>query len=143
MERESQGFTVATLTTLVLLSLVGTLTLGVGLRWALAGVPLLPGGFVELRHAHSHLGYYGVLFPLMWWAWRRLGQRAPGLPLLGLYAVGVVMSAVGFAREGYGRPAIIGSTIVRTRGSRSRSLRLSRCVSLRSIRIFAATSFGW
>ena len=28
MERESQGFTVATLTTLVLLSLVGTLTLG-------------------------------------------------------------------------------------------------------------------
>lgn len=112
MERESQGFTVATLTTLVLLSLVGTLTLGVGLRWALAGVPLLPGGFVELRHAHSHLGYYGVLFPLMWWAWGRLGQRAPGLGLLGLYAVGVVMSAVGFAREGYGRPAIIGSTIV-------------------------------
>ena len=97
---------------LAILSLVGTLTLGVLMRWAFAGTPLPWGSLINLRHAHSHLGYYGVLFPLMWWAWARLGAPVPGRRLLAVYAAAVGASALGFAAEGYGPTAIAGSTTV-------------------------------
>lgn len=92
---------------LAALGLVGTLALGVPLRWFLAGVPLIPGEFKHLRHAHTHLGYYAVLFPLLWWAWPR---GAPGPLVLGAYSAAVVVATVGFLREGYGLAAIAGST---------------------------------
>ncbi len=91
--------------------LVGTVSLGATLRWALAGNPL-PVDFVDLRAAHSHLAYYGLLFPLMWAAWARLGEAVPGKRSLVLYGLAVVGSTVGFVREGYGLLAIAGSTWV-------------------------------
>lgn len=93
-------------------SLLLALALGALLRLALAGVPLPFGRFAELRHAHSHLGYYGVLFPLVWAAAAQRGPRPPGRALLAGYGLAVLAATLGFAAEGYGRPAIIASTVV-------------------------------
>lgn len=93
-------------------SLLGTALLGVTLRWFFAGVPLPAGEFVFLRHAHSHLGYYGVLFPLMWLAWARLERPSPGPIALTVYALAVIASTLGFLKEGYGGMSIAGSTAV-------------------------------
>ncbi len=94
------------------LSLLGTVLLGVLLRWQLAGAPLLVWDFAQLRHAHMHLGYYGVLFPLLWWTLTLEGKPAPGLGWTGLYAAAVGLSTVGFAMQGYGPVSIAGSTVV-------------------------------
>jgi hypothetical protein len=90
------------------------LTLGVGLvlRLFLAGYRVPVGDFSHLRHVHTHLGTYGVLFPLMWWVWKTNGLRIPGPWALAFYAVAVVVSAVGFAQSGYGLVSIAGSTAV-------------------------------
>ncbi len=93
-------------------SLVGTVAVGAWLRLVLAGAPLPLGDFGDVRHLHTHLGYYGALFPLMWLAWSRLGGPAPGPVALGLYAAAVGVSAVGFGTAGYGPVAIAGSTAV-------------------------------
>ena len=87
--------------------LVGSL-----LRWQLAGWALPVGEFTLWRSAHSHLGYYGLLFPLMWAAWHQLGQARPGRVLLVAYTLAVGASFVGFAKEGYGLTAIVASTVV-------------------------------
>jgi hypothetical protein len=86
--------------------------LGAMLRGLFAGVPLPFGRFVELRHAHSHLGYYGVLIPLVWWAWAQGGPRPPGPLTTAVYGGAVLVATVGFAREGYGFTAIVASTVV-------------------------------
>lgn len=93
-------------------SLLLGVTLGGLLRAVYAGVPLLFGRFPELRHAHSHLGYYGVLFPLCWWAWSRGGPRPPGRMVTAAYGAAVFAATIGFAREGYGLLAIVASTLV-------------------------------
>jgi hypothetical protein len=97
---------------LVALFLCGTLVLGTLLRFALAGVPLSFGDFAHLRHAHSHLGYYGVLFPLLWLGWRAAGARAPSATVFAVYAGATVVSTIGFATRGYWLPSIAGSTVV-------------------------------
>jgi len=93
-------------------SLAVTVIVGAWLRLVMAGAPLPLGDFGDIRHLHTHLGYYGVLFPLMWAAWSRLGGPAPGPRGLGLYAAAVAVSAVGFGLDGYGPVAIAGSTAV-------------------------------
>lgn len=93
-------------------ALVGTVALGVWLRAALAGWAPLPGPFAQWRHAHSHLGYYGVLFPLLWMWWARAAGWRPGPRLAAVYGLSVAVSAAGFARAGYGPEAIAGSTVV-------------------------------
>jgi len=93
-------------------SLAGTVAVGAWLRLVLAGVPLPLRDFGDLRHLHTHLGYYGALFPLMWAAWSRLGGPSPGPKALGLYALAVAVSAIGFGLSGYGPVAIAGSTAV-------------------------------
>ncbi|MCA9737793.1 MAG: hypothetical protein R3E98_19395 [Gemmatimonadota bacterium] len=93
-------------------ALLGTLGLGVWLRWALAGGLALPLDFAHLRHAHSHLGYYGILLPLAWRAWRRAGAPVPSGRTGVLYAVATSVAVVGFLRAGYGPEAIAGSTVV-------------------------------
>lgn len=99
-------------TRLAALSLLGTLALGLSLRWALAGAALPWGQFGPLRSAHTHLGYYGVLFPLIWAAWARVGAPAPGPRLVAAYGLAVGVATWGFAREGYALTSIVASTAV-------------------------------
>lgn len=97
---------------LVGLSLIGTLAIGIFLRWFLAGGVGLRWDFGYLRHAHSHLGYYGVLFPLAWLGWRVADARAPSRRMLLVYLIAVVVAVGGFLRAGYGVEAIVASTVV-------------------------------
>lgn len=94
------------------LSAILGVLVGAALRWQLAGWSLPLGEFLLWRSAHSHLGYYGLLFPLMWAAWQQLGQARPGRGLLVLYTLAVGASFVGFASQGYGLTAIVASTVV-------------------------------
>lgn len=93
-------------------ALAGTLALGVYLRWGLTGSFTMVGRLDHLRHAHSHLGYYGVLFPLAWLALRRNGVPGPGRAVAVAYALATAVAFFGFLRAGYGPEAIVGSTIV-------------------------------
>ena len=86
--------------------------LGAYLRWVLAGVLPLDWDFAHLRHAHSHLGYFGLLFPLAWLGWRRAGVALPGPRVLLVYSLANALAFFGFVRAGYGPEAIIGSTLV-------------------------------
>lgn len=96
----------------LLAALLGTIGLGVWLRWALAGAVALPAPFGHLRHAHSHLGYYGLLFPLAWLGWKAAGAAIPGRRSLSLYAASTAVAFVGFALAGYGPVAIAASTVI-------------------------------
>jgi hypothetical protein len=96
----------------VAVAAVGTLGLGLWLRWFLAGRVPIPTDFAFLRHAHSHLGYYGLLFPAAWWAWAYVGAATPGPRLTAVYGAATLLATVGFVRAGYGPEAIVGSTIV-------------------------------
>lgn len=93
-------------------ALGGTLALGLWLRSALAGWVDLPAPFVNLRHAHSHLGYYGLLFPLAWRAWGVCGRPTPGSRVSWAYALAVAVAILGFVTAGYGPVAIVGSTAI-------------------------------
>lgn len=93
-------------------SLLLGVTLGALLRGVFAGVSLPFGSFAHLRHAHSHLGYYGVLFPLAWWAWAQAGPRPPGRVSTVVYGLAVLAATLGFAQDGYGLTAIVASTVV-------------------------------
>ncbi|MEM6732542.1 MAG: hypothetical protein AAF658_13370, partial [Myxococcota bacterium] len=89
-----------------------TLALGVWMRWALTGSTRLPFEFAHLRHAHSHLGYFALLFPLAWGGWSAAGAPVPGRAALVLYAFATCVSFVGFTLAGYGPVSIAGSTVV-------------------------------
>ncbi len=98
--------------TLVTIGLAATMGVGTWLRWWLAGVALPVHNFGSLRHLHTHLGYYSVLFPLMWLAWIRLVKVRLPPWRIAVYAYATAVSAIGFAREGYGLIANIGSAVV-------------------------------
>lgn len=106
--------TAARLRALTSFGLVLTLVIGLALRWSLAGWawPAWLGDWGNVRSAHSHVGYYGVLFPVVWAAWPRLGLRAPGRRTVAVYGVAVAVSTVGFALQGYALASIVGSTVV-------------------------------
>ena len=97
---------------LAAVSIALTALLGAALRLVLAGSVPPFGDFGFLRHAHTHLGYYGGLFPLMWLAWAGRGGPQFGPRWRWLYGVSVVVSVIGFVRAGYGPIAIAGSTAV-------------------------------
>lgn len=94
------------------LSLMGTMAIGVLLRWFLAGALELSLSFPHLRHAHSHLGYFGLLFPLAWMGWSAAGVHVFGAKVLWIYLLFVGVACVGFVIGGYGPVAIAGSTVV-------------------------------
>lgn len=96
----------------IALALLGTAAMGVWMRWALAGSLALSLPFEDLRHAHSHLGYFGLLFPLAWLGWHHAGIRRPSRGMLALYALSTLLATVGFLQAGYGPLAIAGSTAV-------------------------------
>lgn len=91
-----------------------TVVIGSVLRWTLAGAgwPSVLGSWTHVRSAHSHLGYYGVLFPLVWVAWARMGLHAPGRRTLAIYALATAAACIDFARHGYAPVSIAGSTVV-------------------------------
>lgn len=94
----------------ILLALGAAVVLGLFLRWQMAGaVALWADNFTNLRHVHTHLGFYGALLPL---AWIAAFDDDGALPRLTgwLYALFVVVAHVGFAVSGYGVMAIAGST---------------------------------
>jgi len=99
---------------IIALALLGTVTIGFWLRWSLAGAWELTLDFSHLRHAHSHLGYFGLLFPLAWLGWRRRGASIPGPYASMLYALCTAVTCLGFAFDGYGPVAIAGSTFIAT-----------------------------
>jgi hypothetical protein len=68
--------------------------------------------FHNLRHAHSHLGYFGLLFPLAWLGWGAAGVRIPGRGALWAYGVSTGITTLGFLQGGYGLVAIVGSSVV-------------------------------
>ncbi len=96
----------------IALALALTLALGTWMRGFLDGAWPLNVDFGHVRHAHSHLGYYGVLFPLAWLGWRAAGASTPGRRTVILYGLAVVVSLLGFLRAGYGPEAIAASTVV-------------------------------
>lgn len=94
-----------------ILALILTLSLGVMLRQSLAGGPLLPGGFLRWRMVHSHLGYFAVLFPLLWPVWRDAGWSVPGRRVSWAYGAATAVAIAGFVVDGgYGPAAMAGST---------------------------------
>ncbi|MBE2250128.1 MAG: hypothetical protein IAE78_11310 [Myxococcus sp.] len=97
---------------LIALSLLVTLGFGVWMRLALTGSVSMGLDFAHLRHAHSHLGAYGVLFPLAFLAWQARGAPTPGPRAMTVYALATALAVVGFLRAGYGPEAIVGSTVV-------------------------------
>lgn len=101
-----------TLRALVLSSLAGVLGLGLVLRFWLAGVLVAPIGYAELRSAHSHLAYFGLILPAAWMRWRERGEPVPGPRTLLAYGGAVTVSTLAFVHSGYNAVSIAGSTAV-------------------------------
>lgn len=98
-----------------LLFVVVTLAVGVVLRWVLSStVPtsVLPTDFAFWRHAHSHLGYYGVLFPLAFAAWSATSNKPASRRETRFYLLCCALSFVGFAAQGYKLLSIAASSVV-------------------------------
>lgn len=90
-----------------------TLLTGLYFRWMLAGVawePLTHFGIGDWRRSHSHVGYYGILFPLLWMILGKMGAWTPSGWLWKVYVLCVAVSAAAFIYQGYGLVSIIAST---------------------------------
>lgn len=85
---------------------------GLIFRMQMAGVKLDLLQDLDLRRAHSHLGYYGVLFPMAWLALVSAKWQVPLYRGFVFYSLIVIASFVGFLWEGYGLLSIVTSTIV-------------------------------
>lgn len=99
---------------LLALFLVATLGVGVLLRWDLAAGATSALGIVlsDLRHAHSHIGFYGFL-TIAWWlvARERTGwSLSPRTTYL--FAAAVAITSALFAFMGYAAPTIALSTLI-------------------------------
>jgi hypothetical protein len=92
--------------------LLGTTVCGLILRLQLAGIDTGAAGLLDWRRAHSHLGYYGFLFPAAWICWTAEGHWTPTEKIFGFYTALVIFSFVGFLAQGYGVIATVGSTLV-------------------------------
>lgn len=79
---------------------------GLVLRLQYTGFLSLEG--IDLRRSHSHLGFYGFLFPLMW---HELKNQfwVPGKIIKRIYILLLILSTIGFATAGYGVIAHISS----------------------------------
>lgn len=96
----------------ILSSIIFTISIGLFMRLFLAGTIQIDFNFAFFRHAHSHLGYYGILLPLAWMAWHANGVPLPRPALVFTYAVAVIAATIGFFRSGYSGLSIGGSTVV-------------------------------
>ncbi len=91
-----------------------TVLFGLGLRWnfVTGWFSERDGVFTYMRHAHSHAGYYGVLFLALWATMRGEGVVALSRPVLGVYVVSALAASVLFVFYGYNLATIVLSTIV-------------------------------
>lgn len=90
--------------------LLATIGVGLLLRWEMAGASFPWIQNLDLRRAHSHLGFYGVLFPATWIYWNGRKKWVPhGLSLFA-YMLLVVTSTLAFLWQGYGLISIAAST---------------------------------
>ncbi|MBI5496381.1 MAG: hypothetical protein HY904_15265 [Deltaproteobacteria bacterium] len=93
--------------------LVVTMGLGVIMRWEFVTGWLTGQGadFQNLRHAHSHAGYYGAL-TMAWWTVVRVDGLAPSSRAVHLYAACAAAATALFAVIGYRVPTIALSTLI-------------------------------
>lgn len=84
--------------------------LGLLLRWQLTGYGTATLMEWDLRRAHSHLGFYGVLFPVAWSIYGARKLWAPKGKLLLTYLLLCLLSVFAFLLQGYGFLAIASST---------------------------------
>lgn len=99
---------------LLALFLAATLGLGALLRWDLA-IGLTTGlgiEFPDLRHAHSHVGFYGFLTIAWWLVLRQRTSLALFTRTTWLYAAAVAVTSALFAAMGYAAPTIVLSTLI-------------------------------
>lgn len=96
----------------VVIGLLGTMFIGVYVRLSMSGLYGLHFDSNNLRHAHSHFGYFGLLFPLAWIGWRQAGAKIPGRAAITSYVIITVITIIGFAQSGYALIGIAGSTAV-------------------------------
>jgi hypothetical protein len=96
----------------IAVALLVTTLVGAWLRAQLAGLMPFAGTFSFVRHAHSHLGYYGVLFPLFWLVAGSLGGAKPGPRVSLAYGVAVAVAFAGFAAQGYALASIVSSSLI-------------------------------
>lgn len=92
--------------------LIITAVTGLIFRMQMAGVKLDFLQDLDLRRAHSHLGYYGVLFPMAWMALASAKWNVPLNRSFVFYSLIVIASFIGFLWKGYGLLSIVASTIV-------------------------------
>lgn len=91
---------------------LGTVALGLALRWEFVTGSLGAAGFNfgNLRHAHSHGGYYGVLMLPWMWAVTRRARLPRGF--FAVYAGVAAVAALAFAPYGYNALTIVLATAV-------------------------------
>ncbi len=68
--------------------------------------------FLDFRRAHSHLGFFGFLFPMIWHHFEKSKVWICGQRLKIFYCLLLVLSTVGFLVSGYGILAHISSALV-------------------------------
>lgn len=90
-----------------------TVLLGLAMRWDLATGVVSQWGlsFPNLRHAHSHAGYYGVL-TIGWWLSERRAGVAMHRTVVTVYAGTALVATVAFTFMGYRPFTIVLSTVV-------------------------------
>lgn len=91
--------------------LFATICLGVLLRAQFSGLTSFGISF-DIRRAHSHLGFYGFLFPFIWSRARLSGMWAPTGLLSWGYVCVVLIATVSFALQGYGTVSRASSGLV-------------------------------
>ncbi|MFO0745009.1 MAG: hypothetical protein U1F43_04940 [Myxococcota bacterium] len=91
-----------------------TLLFGLALRWNLASPWLDAVGLrhEDVRHAHSHVGFYGVLTVGWWLLSERAGRAVMGGRAVLVFMAVVVLATALFAAYGYVVPTIALSTVV-------------------------------
>ncbi len=91
-----------------------TVVAGLALRWDLATgwVTALGLEFPDLRHAHSHVGFYGFLTIAWWLVLREVEGVSLGPRFVASYAAAVLATSALFAVMGYAAPTIALSTLV-------------------------------
>ncbi|MCM2282651.1 MAG: hypothetical protein NDI61_12480 [Bdellovibrionaceae bacterium] len=98
--------------------LIATMALGLAYRLQISQPPQLAGlGLdwlyaLDLRRSHSHLGFYGVLFPIAWFLWRGTQAWVPNGKWLTLYMWLSGASALVFLLQGYSAAAITLSSLI-------------------------------